>query len=159
MTLLIDDAELTLRPSVHCECVILNRLHGLPAIPYIGASKLSCGLCDHYFQAYHEVTGKKFKTKGAHGESTLWQFPTLTPGTTSTSGYPELITNIRDNFCRRLLERIAVNWKELRRGSFDSQSTVASSEGGPRNPSYGKLLLYILSNMHPHLHLVPQPNG
>ncbi|KAG0131795.1 hypothetical protein HOY82DRAFT_484641, partial [Tuber indicum] len=65
---------------VHCECRLIQYLqtkHGdswdnVPAFSYIGVSKLSCSACRVWVEAFNELGGPKFYTRGSHGK---WYFP------------------------------------------------------------------------------------
>ncbi|KAJ7764768.1 hypothetical protein B0H16DRAFT_428847 [Mycena metata] len=106
---------------VHCECALLAALHGLPAIPYIGTSKLSCGFCRMYFEAYRTVTRSKIVTQGSHGVATAWHAPTVADS--------EIDTRIRVELAAKLNEAIYQGWNTYSRKSLDSQSPIASGEG------------------------------
>jgi hypothetical protein len=49
-------------------------------LPYVGVSKPSCIMCNHYIHAFNEVMEKKIATKGSHGKAYPgWFWPSL-PG-------------------------------------------------------------------------------
>ena len=63
---------------IHCECKLVQFFsppHGpewVPPFSYIGVSKLSCGACRIWMEAYNELGGQQFYTKGSHG---AWYWP------------------------------------------------------------------------------------
>ncbi|KAJ6469585.1 hypothetical protein C8R47DRAFT_989441, partial [Mycena vitilis] len=120
---------------VHCECAMLAALHGIPVIPYIGVSKLSCGFCHLYFDSYHEVTQSQIITQGSHGMATAWRAPTLVTE-------PEMDKRIRLEMAARLKPVMRRGWTKWTRSSMDSQSTAASGETGPYHPE-GMSGLYV----------------
>ncbi|KAJ7636028.1 hypothetical protein DFH06DRAFT_1219764, partial [Mycena polygramma] len=105
---------------VHCECALLAALHDLPAIPYIGVSKRSCGFCRLYFDAYGAVTGSIITTLGSHGRATAWRAPTIAD--------PEINEQIRLRLATQLKARMKLGWNRLNRSSLNLQSTSASGE-------------------------------
>jgi len=68
----------------HCECTLIQYIatkHGdswdnVPAFNYIGVSKLSCGACRVWLEAFNSVGRKKFYTSGSHGK---WYWPWAMP--------------------------------------------------------------------------------
>ena len=115
-------AETTKR--VHCECALLCHLGqlGLPMLPYIGVSKLSCAFCDLYFAAYRAQMKVEVYTHGTHGQATVWMCPDF-PGD----------AEVKDDFCKKLWKYIEIRLEEetsLRRASMHSQSTTASGDSG-----------------------------
>ncbi|KAJ7785874.1 hypothetical protein B0H16DRAFT_7896 [Mycena metata] len=114
------NAESSLNRPVHCECRLLAHIHRkVPAVPYIGVSKLSCGYCDAYFEAYRKITESKICTRGSHGQSASWTCPVLPED-------PDSDSNIRKEVCSMLLQKIRIGWAQYRRSSLDSQRTSAS---------------------------------
>ena len=65
---------------VHCECGLIQYLHTrrgnqwdhVPPFDYIGVSKLSCSACRIWMEAFKELSGRKFYTRGSHGK---WYWP------------------------------------------------------------------------------------
>ncbi|KAJ7293408.1 hypothetical protein C8J57DRAFT_1268965, partial [Mycena rebaudengoi] len=115
---------------VHCECALLAALHGLPVIPYIGVSKLSCGFCQIYFDAYRAVTNSTTMTQGSHGLATAWRAPTVADSATNDQILLHLATKL--NASMRL------GWNKYNRSSPDSQSTAASGEIEPEDPDHAR---------------------
>ncbi|KAJ7293283.1 hypothetical protein C8J57DRAFT_1268628 [Mycena rebaudengoi] len=114
--------------SVHCECALLAALHGLPAIPYIGVSKLSCGFCQIYFDAYRAVTNSTTMTQGSHDLATAWRAPTVADSATNDQ--------IRLHLATKLNASIRNGWSKYNRSSLDSQSTATSGEIEPEDPDH-----------------------
>ena len=112
---------------MHCECTILNSIHGRTAIPYIGVSKLSCAFCFQYFDAYNSHVPTPIRTRGTHSQSSVWRYPTTLED-----------RNIQDTFCATLRNQIAVGWKERGPVSADLQSTDPSADERPDNISRGE---------------------
>lgn len=57
---------------VHCECSLIvnlreQMLQANPPLNYIGVSKLSCGACHAWIQAYNATQQIQFYTQGTHG--------------------------------------------------------------------------------------------
>ncbi|KAJ7632104.1 hypothetical protein B0H17DRAFT_961824, partial [Mycena rosella] len=105
---------------IHCECGLLAKMHGLPGIPYIGVSKLSCTFCDMFFQAYRDATGSAICTRGTHGQTSRWACPTI-----DGSDVDQLISK---TLSAKLLIRIESGWSTYRRSALDLQSTTATDE-------------------------------
>ncbi|RPA91671.1 hypothetical protein L873DRAFT_1794729 [Choiromyces venosus 120613-1] len=65
---------------VHCECGLIQYLQtkhcdswdNVPAFSYIGVSKLSCSACRVWIEAFNELGGPKFYSRGSHGK---WYWP------------------------------------------------------------------------------------
>ncbi|KAG0129701.1 hypothetical protein HOY82DRAFT_650933 [Tuber indicum] len=61
---------------VHCECGLIQCLQtkycdswdNVPAFSYIGVSELSCSACRVWIEAFNELGGPKFYTRGSHGK-------------------------------------------------------------------------------------------
>ncbi|RPD75885.1 hypothetical protein L226DRAFT_533950 [Lentinus tigrinus ALCF2SS1-7] len=67
---------------LHCECVVLAELHARfeswSIIPYVGVSKLSCALCQLYFDCYRKATDRTIIcTRGTPDQICPWVVPTL----------------------------------------------------------------------------------
>lgn len=129
--------DITSNPDTHSECTILHELHGLPSIPYIGVSKLSCAFCGYYIRAYNEEAGKNIKTLGSYGHNTYWRFPIIPPKP-DRSDEDDLNTRIRDNFCLQLHPLIVHGWLELNTVRRGSQSTDTSFVQRTKDTKHGK---------------------
>ena len=66
-------------------------------------------------------------TRGTHSQSSVWRYPT-TLGNAA----------IRNTFCAKLRDEIAVGWKERGPVSADSQSTDPSADERPDNLTRGQ---------------------
>ncbi|KAJ7497774.1 hypothetical protein FB451DRAFT_1212701 [Mycena latifolia] len=115
--------ELTISPCIHCECAVLAKLHGHPAIPYIGVSKSSCAFCDIYFAAYREATESTFCTRGGRSQTSKWKVPEIADSS--------LDQEVRNRVCAKLLAKIKKGWFEHNRASLASQSKTASGDDAP----------------------------
>ncbi|KAG0633297.1 hypothetical protein HOY80DRAFT_1141519 [Tuber brumale] len=70
---------------VHCECGLIqylrtrqgNQWDHVPPFSYIGVSKLSCSACRIWTEAFNELSGQRFYTRGSHGK---WYWPWGIPG-------------------------------------------------------------------------------
>ncbi|EIW75110.1 hypothetical protein CONPUDRAFT_169534 [Coniophora puteana RWD-64-598 SS2] len=119
---------------VHCECRLLAEVHGRAAIQYIGVSKLSCGFCDIYFEAYRQATGVNIFTSGTHSQTSPWIFPRIEES--------ELDSTIEERVRSKLLDKINRGWKLYSRASLSSQSTDASEKDmGPWTTIYDEKAL------------------
>ncbi|TFK87028.1 hypothetical protein K466DRAFT_663331 [Polyporus arcularius HHB13444] len=111
---------------LHCECVVLAKLHELAAdrriIPYVGVSKLSCALCDAYFDCYRTATRAAIYTAGTHGQLTNWATPSL-------STDPTMDQRVRETLLGWLQTRLVVEATNAKGRGGSSQSTVASDPG------------------------------
>lgn len=74
---------------VHCECKVVQFFsppHGpewVPPFNYIGVSKLSCGACRVWLEAYNEFHDRPFYTRGSHG---AWYWPWGMPNVEASLG-------------------------------------------------------------------------
>ncbi|KZV66098.1 hypothetical protein PENSPDRAFT_755960 [Peniophora sp. CONT] len=94
--------------TVHCECLLLTKLHGRAAIPFIGLSKPSCALCYQYLATYRSIDGHQIRTLEAHDRAyPNWVFPTL------EDRFSEMI---RQTFCAEIRQRIYSAWRQYVRG-------------------------------------------
>lgn len=70
----------SVKGPVHCECLLALCLvgdsrMGIPALPYIGVSKLTCLACWEFFGGLRNA-GHMFYTKGSHAKAYFpWKFP------------------------------------------------------------------------------------
>ncbi len=96
------------------------RSAGVPAIPYVGVSKLSCSLCNSYFEAYRTVTGQGIRTRATHGQMVPWRCPSLGDQAVDEEVRSELSTKLRI----LLVDNVDRYWK---RASLSSQSATPSA--------------------------------
>jgi OTT_1508-like deaminase len=78
----LKDSEVVRKnPTVHAELVLIiakaeGEINNVE--PYIGVSKLSCIMCNHYIRAFNKVMMQKIATRGSHGKAyTGWFWPSL----------------------------------------------------------------------------------
>ncbi|KAJ7701580.1 hypothetical protein B0H17DRAFT_924275 [Mycena rosella] len=140
LILSIRTAEIKTASPIHCEAQLLATFHGLPAMPYIGVSKLSCSYCDAYFQAYRDATKTNICTRGTHGQTGGWTCPTIT-GDSAVEG------EVRKRVESILRGKIRKGWSDFTRPSLSPQSTTASREdNGPLDDTpWGKLSFHAQS--------------
>ncbi|KAJ7757465.1 hypothetical protein B0H16DRAFT_665086 [Mycena metata] len=89
-------------------------------------SKLSCGFCKLYFDAYRAVTKSTISTQGSLGVVTTWRTPTVADSVTNDL--------IRLQLVAKLNASMKVGWKKYNRSALDSQSTAASGDSEPEDP-------------------------
>ncbi|KAG0632819.1 hypothetical protein HOY80DRAFT_721270 [Tuber brumale] len=133
----------------HCECTIIQYLmtrHGdswdnVPPFSYIGVSKLSCGACRLWLEAFNEVGQRTFYTRGSHGK---WYWPWGMPTAEESLGEVvdgELSRKVawEKSLGETMAGKISheyikyLNERELYRSGWDSSS--ASLSGGKRQLS------------------------
>jgi len=110
---------------VHCECKLIqslqtrlgNQWDNVPPFTYIGVSKLSCGACRIWMEAFNERSGRKFYTRGSHGK---WDWPWGVPGPGG---------GVANAMAQRVLDEYHVYLKNQKLLRSYSESTGASSEG------------------------------
>jgi OTT_1508-like deaminase len=78
---------------VHCECKLISYLTDskdawseIPALGYIGVSKLSCRPCYKWIKAYNSLGGPQFHIRGTHGK---WYPSWVMPTTSAKPGLEE----------------------------------------------------------------------
>ena len=111
----------------HCECALIQYLatkHGdswdhVPAFSYIGVSKLSCGACRIWLEAFNEVSPQKFYTGGSQGK---WYWPWAMPVVGGRSLREAMAGNISCQYIRFL--------EASGRYRSGTDSTDASLSGG-----------------------------
>jgi len=96
---------------IHCECLLIQYLEttnnsqwdDIPPFTYIGVSKLSCSACYLWIQAFNELGGHRFHTRGSHGK---WCWPW---GVAEVGGVEErLVTKVYHEYYAHLRERAQV---------------------------------------------------
>ncbi|RPB04245.1 hypothetical protein L873DRAFT_1460033 [Choiromyces venosus 120613-1] len=107
---------------VHCECRLIQYLmakhntpwDNVPPFNYIGVSKLSCGACHIWMEAFNGLDGRQFYTRGSHGK---WYWPWGVP---TVGG---------ESLGKIMAEKISVEYKAYQRGlgrvRLDSDSSDA----------------------------------
>ena len=111
---------------VHCECGLIQYLQtkhcdswdNVPAFSYIGVSKLSCSACRVWIEAFNELGGPKFYTRGSHGK---WYFPWGMP-------MPEgpLKEKMRKKVLNEYIKQLENEGKIRKRADSDSSSAMSS---------------------------------
>lgn len=127
----------SVQAPIHCECLLAlhhieEQKKGIPSIPYIGVSKLSCLACWKFLTSLRHA-GRLVYTKGSHGKA---NFPWKYPDTEINQAIPDLKAQVLRSFCdqvgttyaRRLHRQV-----QMRRLS-DSSAGSASSEDVIRLP-------------------------
>ncbi|RDX47173.1 hypothetical protein OH76DRAFT_798535 [Lentinus brumalis] len=126
VTITGDTWEYDAATVLHCECVVLAKLHELAPerriIPYVGVSKLSCALCDAYFDCYRKATRAAICTAGTHGQLTNWATPSLYTDPTTDA-------RVRETLLGWLQTRLVVEATNAKGRGGSSQSAVASDPG------------------------------
>ncbi|KAG0136921.1 hypothetical protein HOY82DRAFT_620766 [Tuber indicum] len=113
---------------VHCEYGLIQYLqtkHGdswdnVPAFSYIGVSKLSCSACRVWIEAFNELQGPKFYTRGSHGK---WYFPWGMP-----MAEGPLKEKMREKVLNEYITRLVDKGKIERAGSDSSGAISAGAE-------------------------------
>ncbi|RPA96124.1 hypothetical protein L873DRAFT_1845501 [Choiromyces venosus 120613-1] len=111
---------------VHCECGLIQYLHtkqntvwgDVPPFRYIGVSKLSCSACRTWIEAFNELEGRQFYTRGSHGK---WYWPWGMPMVEESLG-KIMVGKISDEYIAHQLE--------LGNLKLSSDSSNASSPEG-----------------------------
>ncbi|KAG0126358.1 hypothetical protein HOY82DRAFT_628352, partial [Tuber indicum] len=112
---------------VYCECGLIQYLqtkHGdswdnVPAFSYIGVSKLSCSACRVWIEAFNELGGPKFYTRGSHGK---WYFPWGMP-----MAEGPLNQMMREKVLNEYITQLEVD-KKIKRGSDSSGAILSGAE-------------------------------
>ncbi|KAG0126293.1 hypothetical protein HOY82DRAFT_629017 [Tuber indicum] len=110
---------------VHCECGLIQFLqtnHGdswdnVPAFGYIGVSKLSCIACRVWIEAFNELGGPKFYTRGSHGK---WYFPWGMPMAEGPLK-EKMREKVLNEYIRQLEDR-----EKIKRAGSDSSGAILS---------------------------------
>jgi hypothetical protein len=111
---------------VHCECGLIQYLqtkHGdswdnVPAFSYIGVSKLSCSACRVWIEAFNELRGPKFYTRGSHGK---WYFPWGMP-----MAEGPLKEKMREKVLNEYITQLEDEGKIKKRAGSDSSGAISS---------------------------------
>ena len=134
--------------SAHCECALIQYLatkHGdswdhVPAFNYIGVSKLSCGACRVWLEAFNEVSLQRFYTRGSHGK---WYWPWAMPEAVPVVGGRSLRETMARNISRQYTRFLEASGR-YRSGT---DSTDASLSGGKHDLSDSEMEL--IHSRHP----------
>ena len=119
---------------VHCECGLIQYLHTrrgdqwdhVPPFNYIGVSKLSCSACRIWIEAFNELSGRKFYTRGSHGK---WSWPW---------GIPRAQGALAELIAQKVLDKyLDLAVEKLRRSG--SESSGVSSVGAQHGLSDDRL--------------------
>lgn len=114
---------------VHCECRLIqylqtrqgNQWDNVPPFSYIGVSKLSCGACRIWMEAFNEQSGRKFYTRGSHRDG-KWYWPWGVP----QAGEGEGVANL---MVQKVLDEYHVYLTNQTLLRSNSDSTDVSSDG------------------------------
>ncbi|RPD75914.1 hypothetical protein L226DRAFT_612185 [Lentinus tigrinus ALCF2SS1-7] len=105
----------------HCERVVLAELHERSKtrqiLSYVGVSKLSCALCQLYFECYREATRSTICTRGTHGQIWPWSTPTLLED-------KAMEEKVKTLLAEKLKGKLVMEAKNVRTRQRASQSTV-----------------------------------
>ena len=111
---------------IHCECGLIQYLQtkhcdswdNVAAFSYIGVSKLSCSACRVWIEAFNELGGPKFYTRGSHGK---WYFPWGMP-------MPEgpLKEKMREKVWDQYITQLEDKGKIRKRSGLDSSGAIPS---------------------------------
>lgn len=126
---------------VHCEAKLLIHLYTEshhpehskgPAYSYIGLSKLCCLPCYEFVQAWNEVFGTRFFTKGTHSKVYVpWAFPDDCPF------YDTMVDNIYKKLANHLVPWYDGYAPENRPLSPDSTAQSNPTQGGVESDDIG----------------------
>ena len=116
---------------VHCKCRLIqylqtrggNQWDQVSPFNYIGVSKLSCGACRVWMEAFNERSGRKFYTRGSHGK---WYWPW---------GVPGRVGGVANAMAQRVLDEYHMYLKNQKLRRSYSESTGVSSEGAEHHLS------------------------
>ena len=109
-------------PTVHAElAMIIAMVKGEieDVLPYVGVSKLSCTMCNHYIGAFNEICEQKIVTKGTHRKAYPgWFWPT----------FPDRDKELRRAFFGRLRRQVLSDFEAYYAERRLSDSSVESGE-------------------------------
>lgn len=116
---------------VHCECSLIEYLETkdgsswdkVPPYNYIGVSKLSCCACHLWIEAFNELDGRTFFTKGSHGK---WYWPW---------GMPEMGERIEELMVEKVTSQYLAYLQAHNHQRRGSDSSDADSAGAQPHPS------------------------
>ncbi|KAG0636798.1 hypothetical protein HOY80DRAFT_324446 [Tuber brumale] len=111
---------------VHCECGLIQYLQtkhcdswdNVPAFNYVGVSKLSCSACRVWIEAFNELGGPKFYTRGSHGR---WYFPWGMP-----MAEGPLKEKMRRKVLNKYITQLEDEGKVKKRAGSDSSGAISS---------------------------------
>ncbi|KAG0634368.1 hypothetical protein HOY80DRAFT_533270 [Tuber brumale] len=110
---------------VHCECGLIQYLQtkhrdswdNVPAFSYIGVSKLSCSACRVWIEAFNELGGPNFYTRGSHGK---WYFPWGMPMAEGP------LKKMREKVLNEYITQLEDEGKIKKRAGSDSSGAISS---------------------------------
>jgi len=122
---------------VHCECGVIQYLQtkhcdswdNVSVFGYIGVSKLSCSACRVWIEAFNELGGPKFYTRGSHGK---WYWPWGMP-----MAEGPLKEKMREKVLDEYIMQLEQKGKIKKRASSDSSGAIPS--GAEHNISTTRL--------------------
>lgn len=126
--------------SAHCESALIQYLatkHGdswdhVPAFNYIGVSRLSCGACGVWLEAFNKVSRQKFYTRGSHGK---WYWPWAMPKANESLGEVVPWGSLGEILAGILSDQYNQYLRMHKRYRSGSDSTDASLSGGEQDIS------------------------
>ena len=107
-------------PTVHAELALIiakakGEINNVES--YIGVSKLSCIMCNHYIRAFNMVMKERIATKGSHGKAyTGWFWPRL----------PSRDGELRSTFLKLIRQQVRRDFEQYAGTRRLSDSNVGS---------------------------------
>jgi len=117
--------------QVHCECLLIEHLGmkdggpwgNVPPFNYIGVSKLSCCACYLWIEAFNDLGGRTFFTKGSH-EKWCWPW-----------GMPEAGERVEKFMAAKLTNEYFSYLRSIHHHRTGSDSSDADSAGAQPHSS------------------------